>query len=474
MIRARSRSRSALCWPLVLTIAGCAQPPAATTPRLAKPITDYDSAASFAASERAWPERQWWRRYGDPQLDRMIDEALAGSPTLAAAKARLMAAQAAATVAGAALLPSLSGDASLYETKQSYHYGFPPALTPKGYLDADTASLNASFELDLWGKNRAAAAAALSEAEAARLEAEMVAISLSSAIADAYADLARHHAERDVAQSALEIREATRDLTGKRLANGLETRAEYKQASSLVPVAHAVLLALDEAIQLDRNRLAALLGAGPDRGMAIARPAAPRLKAFGLPASLSLDLLGRRADIAAARARAEAAARRIDVAEAAFYPNVNLVAFLGFQALGLANLARNGSDIGALGPAVTLPLFTGARLQGQFRQAEADYQSAVADYDRTVTEALQQVADVAASQKALGERLAATRQAVADSEEAYRIARRRYEGGLSNYLSVLSAEDRLLANRRDLTDLEARAFSLDVALVRALGGGFAS
>jgi NodT family efflux transporter outer membrane factor (OMF) lipoprotein len=234
------------------------------------------------------------------------------------------------------------------------------------------------------------------------------------------------------------------------------------------------LLALDEAIQLDRNRLAALLGAGPDRGMAIARPAAPRLKAFGLPASLSLDLLGRRADIAAARARAEAAARRIDVAEAAFYPNVNLVAFLGFQALGLANLARNGSDIGALGPAVTLPLFTGARLQGQFRQAEADYQSAVADYDRTVTEALQQVADVAASQKALGERLAATRQAVADSEEAYRIARRRYEGGLSNYLSVLSAEDRLLANRRDLTDLEARAFSLDVALVRALGGGFAS
>jgi NodT family efflux transporter outer membrane factor (OMF) lipoprotein len=297
---------------------------------------------------------------------------------------------------------------------------------------------------------------------------------LASAVADAYADLARLYAERDVAQSALEIRQATFDLTGRRLRSGLDTRAEFKQAEAGVPAARTNLLALDEAIQLDRNRLAALLGAGPDRGLAISRPPAANLKPFGLPAKLSLDLLGRRADIAAARARAEAAARRIDVAEAAFYPNVNLVAFVGVQSLGITYLTHSGSDIGAVGPAISLPIFTGNRLQGQYRQSEADYDSAVAAYNQAVTTALKDVADVAAGKQALAAQTDTARQAVTDSDEAYQIARRRYEGGLSNYLSVLSAEDALLANRRTLSDLASRAFTLDVALFRALGGGFGS
>jgi NodT family efflux transporter outer membrane factor (OMF) lipoprotein len=302
----------------------------------------------------------------------------------------------------------------------------------------------------------------------------MVGVTLSAAVADAYADLARLYAERDVAQSALDLRQATFELTAKRLRSGLDTRAELKQAESGVPAAREALLAIDESIELDRNRLSALLGAGPDRGRTIARPGAGATKPFGLPAHLSLDLLGRRADIQAARLRAEAEAKRIDVAEAAFYPNVDLVAFIGGQALGLNNLIRPGSDIGAIGPAITLPIFTGHQLQGQYRRAEADYRAAVANYDQTVTTALREVADVTASGKALTGRIEASRQAVADSDEAYRIARRRYDGGLSNFLSVLSAEDALLTNRRVLADLEARAFTLDIALFRALGGGFGS
>jgi NodT family efflux transporter outer membrane factor (OMF) lipoprotein len=474
MIRRPPRNPAALPLVLALTLAACADTPPEPTPRLAKPIAAYDGAESFAAAPLSWPERQWWTRYGDAQLDRLIDEALTGSPTLAAAKARLAQAQAAATVAGAAQLPALAAEASAYETKQSYHYGIPPAFVPKGYGDADTAILNFSYELDLWGKNRAAAQAALSEAEAARLDALVVEINLSAAVADAYAELARHYAERDVAELALKVREATFDLTARRLASGLDTRAEYKQAESGVPAARASLLAIDEAIGLDRNRLAALLGAGPDRGLAIARPAAASLRAFGLPQHLAADLLGRRADIKAARARAEAAAKRVDVADAAFYPNIDLTAFAGVQALGFSYLTRGGSDVGAVGPAISLPIFSGFRLQGQLRQAEAEYQAAVADYDRTVTQALQDVADVATSEKSLDGQLDAARRAAADSGEAYQIAKRRYEGGLANFLSVLSAEDAWLANRRILADLESRALTLDIALYRALGGGFGS
>jgi NodT family efflux transporter outer membrane factor (OMF) lipoprotein len=231
-------------------------------------------------------------------------------------------------------------------------------------------------------------------------------------------------------------------------------------------------MALDEDIERDGHRIAALLGAGPDRGLAILRPPDATIQSFGLPPALSLDLLGRRADIAAARTRAEAAARQVDVAEAAFYPNVNLVAFIGVQSLGLPNLFASGSDVGGVGPAISLPIFTAGQLRGRYRSAEAEFRLAVALYDQTVTLALRDVADVATSKRALAGQIEATRRAVADSDEAYQLARRRYQGGLANFLSVLSAEDALLANRRNLTDLEARAFSLDIALFRALGGGY--
>jgi NodT family efflux transporter outer membrane factor (OMF) lipoprotein len=473
MIRRLPRYHVALPIVLGLVLTACADSPTAEneTPRLAKPAAAYDSERSFAAAPIAWPEQKWWTRYGDPQLDRLIDEALTGSPSLAAARARLAQAQATATVAGAAQLPSLKADADVFEI---YAHGFPPGLVPTGYVDAYSGTLNFSYELDLWGKNRAAATAALSEAEAAQLDAAVVAVNLSAAVADAYADLARHYAERDVAELALKVREATFDLTKRRLISGLDTRAEYKQAESAVPAAKANLLAIIEAIDLDRNRLAALLGAGPDRGLAITRPAAASSRPFGLPQHLAVDLLGRRADVKAARARAEAAAKRIDVADAAFYPNIDLTALIGVQALGFPTLTRGGADFGAVGPAISLPIFSGFRLQGQLRQAEADYQTAVANYDQTVTDALQDVANVAVSEKSLYGQLDASRRAVADSEEAYQIAKLRYEGGLANFLSVLSSEDAWLTNRRTLADLESRAFSLDIALYRALGGGFGS
>jgi outer membrane protein TolC len=182
--------------------------------------------------------------------------------------------------------------------------------------------------------------------------------------------------------------------------------------------------------------------------------------------------MGRRPDIVAARLQAEAQTSRIEQKRAEFYPNVNLSAFIGVQSLGLDMLGKSGSDIGSVGPAISLPLFTGGRLQGELRGAQAARAEAVARYDATVARALQEVADATIGLQALAPQLAQAQQAVDAAAEAHRIVRQRYEGGLSNYLEVLAAEDGLLAQLTAQSNLRARSFVLDIALQRALGGGY--
>jgi NodT family efflux transporter outer membrane factor (OMF) lipoprotein len=455
-------------------LAACAALPERTPAPAVKPIGNYASERSFAGADRPWPNDTWWTTYGDKQLDGLIAEALADSPTVAVAQARLRKADALVQVTHAAELPQLGANASASEQKQSYNYLTPRAVTPQGWKDYGRATLDLGWDLDLWGRNRAALAAATSDALAAQADVAQARLLLATTIAAAYAELARQHAALDAARAALAVRAKTADLFRRRYENGLETLGGVRQVDARRASAESDVLALDEQIALQRNRIAALMGAGPDRGLAIARPSVDLSQPVGLPAQLGADLLGRRPDITAARLRVEAAGRRIDQARAAFYPNVNLVAFIGVQSLGLDALTRNGSQIGSVGPAVSLPLFDGGRLRGQLRGADADYAVAVADYDRTVVQALQDVADAATSQRALGGQLARTGEAVDAAREAWRIQTNRYEGGLSTYLDVLSAEDNLLANLRAQSDLQSRSFTLDVALVRALGGGYAS
>jgi NodT family efflux transporter outer membrane factor (OMF) lipoprotein len=437
-----------------------------------EPVQALATVQSFAAPAGEWPGDNWWRAYGDAQLDALVEEALVGSPDMAMARARLDKAQAGVAQARASLLPTLQGQAEVAETKQSYNTGIPPAFVPKGYNAFGQVSLNFSWELDFWGKNRAAVAAAVSDRRASQADLAEARLVLSTAMAGAYADFSRLWAEHDVAERAVQSRQETLDLVQRRVTNGLDTHGELSQAQAGPAVARADLAAIDEQIVLTRDRIAALMGAGPDRGLAIARPAPEALRAFGLPASLAADLVGRRPDLTAARWRAEAAARRIGVAKAQFYPDINLAGLIGYESLGLSQLFASGSGIGQVGPAVTLPIFEGGRLRANLRGARADYAEAVASYDQTLIQALTDVADTAASERALVARLKDSAEALAANEDAYRIARLRYEGGLSNYQSVLLAEDAVLLGRRAVVDLQARAFTLDVQLVRALGGGY--
>jgi NodT family efflux transporter outer membrane factor (OMF) lipoprotein len=455
-------------------LSACATVPAAAPARVAKAPAAYEAARSLAAPAADWPAADWWRAYGDTQLDALMDEALSGSPTLAQAQARLRRAEAGVAGAHAAELPSVAANASVQAVKQSYNAGIPPAFVPQGYRGAGQLSLDFNWELDFWGRNRAAVAAATSEARAAGADAAEARLMLSTNLAMAYADLARLYADRDVAERTIASQDETRTLVAQRVANGLDTQAEQRQAESEPLASAADLTGIDEQITLTRNRLAALMGQGPDRGLAIARPREAALKAFGLPAELPASLIGRRPDVVAARWRAEASQSRIKQAKAEFYPDVNLAAFIGVQSLGLDKLFSSGSDIGGVGPAISLPIFQGGRLTANLRGNEASRDEAVAAYDAAVTEALHQVADAAASQKSLAVQVSQAQAALSASEDAYRIARQRYQGGLSTYTQLLQVEQAVLRRRLVVADLKARAFTLDVALVRALGGGFQS
>lgn len=472
MSQTRPRAIAALA--LSLMVGACALPPPAGH---VQPIAGADRFAAdkslAAAAPAPWPSDNWWKAYGDPQLDAMIEEGLKGATDLRVAQARQNAADALITQARAALLPTLSLDAQGGKTKQSYRYLFPESFAPKGWLGYGQATVNANWELDIWGRNRAGVRAAQSDAAAAQAEAAAARLTVSAGIAGAYADLAELHAEHDAGEKAVAVRRQTLDLTTRRRQQGLENMGAVERARSGLATAQGDLAALDEQIDLARHRLAALMGAGPDRTVDLARPAIAT-PAAGLPANIPADLIGRRPDIIAARDRAQGAAARIKQARAAFYPNVNIAGLIGVQALGLDNLFKSGAEYGSVGPAISLPLFEGGRLQANYRSAHADYDIAVAQYDGTITQALREIADAATSQRDLTIRLTHAQEAERAASAAWQVANNRYRGGLATNLDVLVAEDALISARRQVASLQTRAFALDVALTRALGGGYHS
>jgi NodT family efflux transporter outer membrane factor (OMF) lipoprotein len=424
------------------------------------------------AAEAAWPSDPWWRRYGDPQLNALMDEALRDAPSLKVAEARLKQAAALVEQQGASLRPDTTVTGSLNRERQSYNNGIPAAFVPQGWNNYGQAAVQLSYDVDLWGRQRDSLAAATSSWMASQADAAQARLSLASQLATAYADFARQFALEDTAKAAVETRQQTSRLMQEREAHGLETRAAVRQAQSRLAQAQGDLLSIQESLVLQRHLMAALLGAGPARGDGLSRPVMDLSQVQGLPQQVELDLLGRRPDIVAARLRAESAGRKIDVARTAFYPNINLSASFGFQSLGLDMLTKSGSQAGSFGPAISLPLFDQGRLTGQYKQAYGTYDEAVAQYRQTLSQALQEVADVAASERALEGRLAQAQAASEAARDAWTLTRRRYEGGLSTYLDVLSAEDSYLNQVKALTELQARLMSLDVSLIKALGGGY--
>jgi len=450
-----------------LLAAGCATVDEAPPPQVEIGL----EALGGAAATLDWPRDDWWRRYNDPQLDALIADGIAGSPTLTAAQARIARAEAGAGIARSALLPQVSGNGTALYQKYSENYIYPPPLAGNWKTDA-RGTLDFSFEFDFWDKNGAALRAAVSQTRAAAAQAQSARLALTTGIARAYFDLQRLFAQREVSRAAIAQREDIVRITNERFTAGLDTKVEVRQAEAALAAVRTELAQYDDAAAVARNRIAALVGAGPDRGERIVPTQASALKAVETPSSIPLDLIGRRPEIVASRWRVDAAREDIKVARAEFYPNINVVAFAGLTSLGLSNFLLGSSSIFGVGPAIHLPIFEGGRLNANLsgRKAEADL--AVSSYNETVIDAVHELADAVTSIQGLARTTQEQARARTATDEAYNLAVIRYRAGLGNYLTVLASQTQQLEQDRLRVDLTARAYELDVNLAHALGGGY--
>jgi NodT family efflux transporter outer membrane factor (OMF) lipoprotein len=435
---------------------------------------DFKAHQTFGAdvAEGAWPAADWWTELGDAQLDALEREALEANPSLRLAQARVDKARGLADVARSSLMPHVDADVQMRRERFSNHDVVPEPLAGSWRTQSRLA-LDFAYELDFLGKNRAAVAAAVDRGDAARVEAFAARLVLSVAVARAYVQLARLDDQLDITTTTLRERQQIYGLTRDRVAAGIDTRVELKQAEAALPATREEITALSEATTLTRHQLAALCGQGPDRGLEITRPKLQRVEAVAaLPSRLPAALLGRRPDVVASRLRAEAAAKDIGVAKAQFYPDVDLLAFVGVQSLGLSRLLTIGSAIAGMGPVVTLPVFDGGRLRGNLTATDAEYDVAVERYNEALVDGLRDIGDAIASIRSVAAQNIQQSLALDTAREAYDLALARYREGIGDYLSVLSAEAQVLAQRRREADLRARAYDNRINLVRALGGGF--
>jgi len=459
---------------LTLIAAGCANPDGLQKHSAPAEPQQLEAARMLAAAQvdaNAWPSEQWWKALGDPQLDALIDEALAGSPGIRLARARVNRAVSLAEAAGAPRYPQVNFNFEATRERLSENGILPPPLAGKTIWQ-NVAQLNFSYEFDFWGRNKAALDAALGAQKAAEADARGAALVLSSAIALAYAQLVRTHDQLDVANALLQQRERQLSLVHERLNAGLDSQVELKQAEGAPPEARQRIAQLEEIAAVARNQLAALLGKGPDRGLAIERPRPENIAALALPSQLPVDLLGRRPDIVASRWRVEAAAKDADVARAEFYPNINLVAFIGFQAITWTHFLEAGSLVPGIGPAIRLPIFDGGRLRGNLGVKYADYDAAAEQYNQALADALRDVADQVVAWRSIERQDEEVRSSLASAQAAYDLSLARYRAGLANYLTVLGTEQQLTSQRALAADLRARRIEAAIGLAKALGGGY--
>lgn len=457
-----------------LSLCGCATLPGGVTPRstpLESDVLNPGSSIRSAAKQPVpWPSQQWWQAFADPQLDRLIAEATAGNPTMRISKARIAKVLALSGIARSRLFPSVQADAAFTREQFTEHQFIPPPYA--GNWDWNNqAALDFSYDLDLWGKNRSTLAASLDYVQVAMAEAQEVRLNLETAVARVYVQLSLQYELLDIARSTLKQRQEILDITQKRLAAGLSTELDLKQAETPLPAARAESERISESIELLRNQLSALTGKGPGDGEQIRRPSLSLDLPMGLPADLPADLLGRRPDVVAQRWRVEAAGNGIKAAKAAFYPNINLSAFVGWQSLGFAKFLSPGSLMAGFGPAISLPIFEGGRLRSQLGASTADYDIAVESYNGTLVRALENVANQVVMLRSLEKQRVQVNESNLLAKRAYDIALQSFRGGLTDYLNVLNAQNQTLVEAQQKAQVEAHFLDAYAGLMRAIGGG---
>ena len=412
----------------------------------------------------------WWQSWNDPQLDALMRQSLQDNPSLAVAQARVRRMQALAGVVDAASLPQGTLGADFSRQRYSANGLFPKPIAGNVW-DNDTLQQGVGWSPDLWGQRAAELASALGQTRAAQADAAMASNALASQVAHGYVALARWLAQLAVAERTQQQHQQIQQLVAERREAGLDTRQDQAQSDSSLADAQAQVEGLKEQVALTRHQLAVLSGQAP-HALDDLRPQLSALRLENLPASMGADLLGRRPDVVAALWRVEAAQQDVQQARTQFYPNINLSAFVGFNALGLNQLLDSGSRQYGVTPALRLPLFDGGRLRAQLSGRQAERDVAIAQYNSVVLEAVKETTDAISSSQSVDRQQAQQAQALAGAQSAHALAQQRYQAGLGNRLAVLSAETAVLTQRRAAADLLARQLDTRVNLLRALGGGW--
>ena len=453
----------------IIALASCAGPsPFVRTPT-ALPVS-WKNAANFPTASPSRDLSRWWQRFNDPTLNRLISEALAQNPDLAAASARIRESRARRDAEIAPLFPSLGTSASSNSRATNPSSGFSSENT--NY----SAGLDASWEIDLFGRQRSLIQAASANLGTTQENFYSAQASLSSEIAIAYTNLRATQAGLEILRRNVATREETYNLANWRQQAGESDSLESSQALSSLEQARAAIPSLEQAAARSRNLLALLCGRNPGSldslltpsGKSIPTP--PRGLAIGIPA----DTLRQRPDVRAAGYSLLAAAASTRAADALRYPSLSLSGTLGLSSLSSRKLFNPETATAGAIAGISSPIFDAGRIRANIQAADAAEEQAYYAYRSTVLTALSETEDALIACRRTAERLATLEKATAAAREADTLARLRYDTGEIDFLTVLDAQRSLLSLEDSLLTTRADRTIAFIQLYKALGGGWSS
>jgi outer membrane protein, multidrug efflux system len=458
----------------LLILSGCAVGPDYKRPSVDAPGA-YRRAAddtNATATAKSFADLGWWEAFGDAQLKAYLAEALTNSYDIKIAAARVLQAEAAARITRSQYFPTVNagGDVATSRTSQNGPAAVPAGANPQtGFGDVFVSM--PSYEVDLWGKirraNEAAQARLLATVDAQRI----VRQTLVSDVASTYLSLLELDLELQIAKNTYAVRTNSLALTSYREEGGVASMQDVYQARILVYSAEAAIVDIHRRTEQQENLMSILLGRNPGTIARSSTLEAQTLRAQ-VPPGLPSSLLERRPDLQAAEQELIAANADIGQAKAAFYPQLTLTGFYGFQSVALSDLFTSASRAWQFGPAVTMPLFTGGRLRGGLKLAEARFQEALAVYQRAVQGAFREVSDSLIAYQRSQEFRARQEENTQAHRNAATTASDRYEGGVTSYLEVLFNEQELFTSELTLAQARRDELLSVVQLYRALGGGW--
>ena len=460
----------AWCGLICATLAACSvgtpyrRPNIPLPPEWNAPVANGANAAPDAHSA-VWPESDWWHGFGSSRLDELIAQAQKGNDDLAAAIARVQEADAQLRIAGAPLLPTVDLGATATRERASLPIG------GLGVYNVFNPVLTASYELDFWGKNRAARDAARAAAVASRYDQQTVALTVVSSVATTYFQALELRDRLQVAQQNLENGERIlRGLTFEQDV-GTATGLDVAQQATVVALLYAAIPPLEEQFKQTVYALAVLIGRTPE-SIDVTDGTLTALKPPPVVSGMPSKLLSRRPDIAEAEQNLIAANADITVARAQLFPTIELTASGGYESSVLSSLVSPANRAYALSGGLTQPIFHGGALRGELAYSKARYAELASTYHKTVLTAFSNVegALVAARQTAEQEERQAA--AVAKAKRAYEFAQIQMSAGTVNILTVLNTENALFSAQDTLVQVQYSRLQALVDLFTALGGGW--